>query len=770
MRGEPTMRIAYLWIDKFRGLENQEINFPGPCRFSYDSRYNILTQTAQPFPNLLEDPRHPNDYAIRDLAILVGPNGSGKSSVLQALLHLVSWAGTINDKVLSGPFPFGPQKSKAIFILEDEHSVDAFGLFFPLPSTPPVPPGDDGFPRLKHSRSTLPTKPVRWLKGEEALDTFRNDWHRKLFALHYNFTLEATGIWDKGWDRGYKHQAWENDNIHLYPNKSGGMINLHAIKDDVGRGMLYFALAARRQKKKDFKESDGLCARLCNEMDFAPEVIDINRSPPPEHYTLESLNLVMVELMFENQMAAFLGKSQKEMRQIRDQFTVSLIQAARLRHGETDWQKVNGFQRLLHLLTEIGRHVNSVLLEKLGEIFHEPNTLFGWLKAHSSSQGDFSVLSETVQAFRDDKDVPLSLEDDKRFEEMIQGTVERFRDKDVQEAVTQAFKNNADFPNGFEASSFLRGWRQGWFWEDLPLVMEEYAGSGLDPDFKSFHDPSATLRFKLDVLLELSPSGSDLRDPPQGLLPILEMMLSSVPPWFTVDYKEGGDKGWRSFQSLSGGERTLLTQFILMPLHLKDLQDARPPWPGQGDLSVLLLLDEVETALHPRWQRKYLDILVRNLKINGVQLQVILSTHSPFVVTDLPAQHYHFFTVNAERPPEKTFFANIHDLFKEGFFLDRPISGALAEREMKGAFKFFRKASLILDDAKEMPPEERERWFLDQIGLSNVEQLNQTLKRYRLIQDACADPYMANMLKNELGWFEERFRDLSPDDSGEAAS
>ena len=46
----------------------------------------------------------------------------------------------------------------------------------------------------------------------------------------------------------------------------------------------------------------------------------------------------------------------------------------------------------------------------------------------------------------------------------------------------------------------------------------------------------------------------------------------------------------------------------------------------------LLLIDEIETHLHPRWQKSILPIIRKTFP----NLQIILTTHSPFVVSSLP--------------------------------------------------------------------------------------------------------------------------------------
>ncbi|MEZ4390236.1 MAG: AAA family ATPase [Polyangiales bacterium] len=55
----------------------------------------------------------------------------------------------------------------------------------------------------------------------------------------------------------------------------------------------------------------------------------------------------------------------------------------------------------------------------------------------------------------------------------------------------------------------------------------------------------------------------------------------------------------------------------------------RPP-----NNSLVLLIDEVESHLHPKWQRTILPSLMRALG-GEVQLQVIATTHSPMVLASL---------------------------------------------------------------------------------------------------------------------------------------
>ena len=50
----------------------------------------------------------------------------------------------------------------------------------------------------------------------------------------------------------------------------------------------------------------------------------------------------------------------------------------------------------------------------------------------------------------------------------------------------------------------------------------------------------------------------------------------------------------------------------------------------------LLVIDEVENSLHPQAQRRLVRYLLKLARTK--KLQIILSTHSPFVLEELPLQ------------------------------------------------------------------------------------------------------------------------------------
>lgn len=91
--------------------------------------------------------------------------------------------------------------------------------------------------------------------------------------------------------------------------------------------------------------------------------------------------------------------------------------------------------------------------------------------------------------------------------------------------------------------------------------------------------------------------------------------------------------------------------------------------------NTLVLIDEGDLYFHPQWQKEYLKKLIDlfELEYNGRKIQLILTSHSPFIVSDLPKSNILFLSDDKEKEdlidiPE-TFGANILDLYRNTFFL-----------------------------------------------------------------------------------------------------
>lgn len=92
--------------------------------------------------------------------------------------------------------------------------------------------------------------------------------------------------------------------------------------------------------------------------------------------------------------------------------------------------------------------------------------------------------------------------------------------------------------------------------------------------------------------------------------------------------------------------------------------------------NVLLLIDEADLSFHPKWQIRYVDVLLKLAAdlFRGCQVQVILTTHSPIILSDVPKSNVIYLKLginDSDNNHQETFGQNIHTLFTDAFFLDK---------------------------------------------------------------------------------------------------
>lgn len=110
--------------------------------------------------------------------------------------------------------------------------------------------------------------------------------------------------------------------------------------------------------------------------------------------------------------------------------------------------------------------------------------------------------------------------------------------------------------------------------------------------------------------------------------------------------------------------------------------------------NVILLIDEIDLYCHPSWQQKLLKYLIEGIKsfFIGKKVQIIFSTHSPIVLSDLPRSNIIFLerkndkcSIYEDNLSNETFGANIYKLFDDAFFLEKKGQiGEFAREKIQG--------------------------------------------------------------------------------------
>ncbi|MDU0324327.1 AAA family ATPase [Clostridium butyricum] len=103
----------------------------------------------------------------------------------------------------------------------------------------------------------------------------------------------------------------------------------------------------------------------------------------------------------------------------------------------------------------------------------------------------------------------------------------------------------------------------------------------------------------------------------------------------------------------------------------------------KGGSHIMILMDEVDSTFHPNWQQLIIDQLINFLKkvYSKLSFQIILTTHSPVLLSDIPVENVIFLqNIKKQRTHEQTFAANISSLYYDSFFMEKGSIGNLAHK------------------------------------------------------------------------------------------
>lgn len=197
------------------------------------------------------------------------------------------------------------------------------------------------------------------------------------------------------------------------------------------------------------------------------------------------------------------------------------------------------------------------------------------------------------------------------------------------------------------------------------------------------------------------------------------------------------DFNWRG---LSSGEEIFLYQFsrfYFLRENFKEDENFNLKIQEKVVENLIFLIDEGEVNLHPEWQKKYIKYLIKFFNKNFTQnIHIILTSHSPFILSDLPKDNVIFLDMFDDKTKEKyetldiknlrdgdcinvskhieieqTFGANIHSLLSHGFFMDKGFMGEFAKTKINDVYKY-----LVNNNIKKRFTQNEVKYIIDLIG------------------------------------------------------
>lgn len=145
------------------------------------------------------------------------------------------------------------------------------------------------------------------------------------------------------------------------------------------------------------------------------------------------------------------------------------------------------------------------------------------------------------------------------------------------------------------------------------------------------------------------------------------------------------------FETLSSGEKQQIYSISSILYHLDNLKSAQKDESNPDRIVykyVNVVLEEIELYYHPELQQQFVRYLIDGLDqvdLEGIiGINIIIVTHSPYVLSDIPRTNVLALRKNEVEPESnlKTFGANIHDLLKNSFFLTEGSIGKFAQWEV----------------------------------------------------------------------------------------
>lgn len=159
-------------------------------------------------------------------------------------------------------------------------------------------------------------------------------------------------------------------------------------------------------------------------------------------------------------------------------------------------------------------------------------------------------------------------------------------------------------------------------------------------------------------------------------------------------------------QPMSSGEVAMINIFATVYSALKK----------KTSESLLLIIDEIDAFLHPKWQQDILTHITswinESKEFNKKKVQLVIATHSPIILSDIPKDNI----IYLQKPFEAmlnnqlTFGANISALFYDSFFMEQGSIGAIARKQIQWAIDNIRNTNLGLADRKKLV------YIIDNIG------------------------------------------------------
>ena len=130
--------------------------------------------------------------------------------------------------------------------------------------------------------------------------------------------------------------------------------------------------------------------------------------------------------------------------------------------------------------------------------------------------------------------------------------------------------------------------------------------------------------------------------------------------------------------------------------------------------SIILIMDEADLTYHPDWQRQFISVVTAFLQEIYPpecckEIQIVLSTHSPLLLGDMPQHNVIYLRTNDETGITEvdnsgrleTFGQNIHLILRDSFFLRKGTIGEFAGKKIQDVTDGLEEIRVFIEECKD---------------------------------------------------------------------
>ncbi len=205
-----------------------------------------------------------------------------------------------------------------------------------------------------------------------------------------------------------------------------------------------------------------------------------------------------------------------------------------------------------------------------------------------------------------------------------------------------------------------------------------------------------------------------------------------------------------SYASISDGEKHFIRFSIDILYYLEALKKHNFVPDKEG--LALFLADEPDNAMHPIWKKKLIDSALEMFNnysdIPNITVHFIVTTHSPFLLSDIPKHNIIFLdtyqiddievkqkkqkvgnckVVDGLKKKKETFGANIHTLLSDSFFMKDGLIGEFAREKIQSVIDFLNEDNEDKNNEKDILTEKKAWLIIQLIGEPFLKQKLETM-------------------------------------------